>query len=158
MNTFAANYCEVLHLRMFSPSVKAVHLELVTSEAFIACLKQFISRHGLPSLIWSDNGTNLTGAARELKEFYQFLRRLSTQDDYLSDKVTWKFIPQHAPYCGGIWEATVAQKGHVNYRFQPFPFPIWKFLVTNFQFADLSLPISLFRVTNFQFAYFLLPN
>ena len=54
--------------------------------------------------------------------------------------------------------ATVAQKGHVNYRFQPFPFPIWKFLVTDFQFADLSLPISLFRVTNFQFVYFLLPN
>ena len=34
--------------------VKAVHLELVTdltSEAFIACLKHFIARCGLPSLI-----------------------------------------------------------------------------------------------------------
>ena len=97
-----------------SLSIKAVHLELVTdltSEAFIACLKRFISRRGLPSLIWSDNGTNFTGAARELKEFYQFLKQSSTQDDvhhYLSDmKVTWKFIPQHAPHFGGIWEAAV---------------------------------------------------
>ena len=60
-------------------SVKAVHLELVTgltTEAFIACLKRFISRRGLPSLIWSDNGTNFT---RELKELYQFLRDQSTQ-------------------------------------------------------------------------------
>ena len=92
-----------------SLSVKAVHLELVTdltSEAFIACLKRFISRRGLPSLIWSDNGTNFIGAARELKELYQFLRQTSTQDDvmhYLGDKgITWKFIPQHVPHFGGI--------------------------------------------------------
>ena len=61
-----------------SLSVKAVHLELVTdltSEAFIACLKRFIARRGLPSLIWSDNGTNFTGAARELKDMYQFLQQ-----------------------------------------------------------------------------------
>ena len=83
-----------------SLSIKAVHLELVTdltSEAFIACLKRFISRRGLPSLIWSDNGTNFTGAAQELKEFYQFLRQSSTQDDvhhYFSDmKVTWNSTP-----------------------------------------------------------------
>lgn len=50
-----------------SLSVKAVHLKLVTdltSEVFIACLQRFISRRGLPLLIWSDNGTNFAGAAR----------------------------------------------------------------------------------------------
>ena len=49
-----------------SLSVKAVHLELVsdlTSEAFIATLRRFISRRGKPSLIWSDNGTNFVGAS-----------------------------------------------------------------------------------------------
>ncbi len=105
-----------------SLSVKAVHLELVTdltSEAFIACLKRFIARRGLPSLIWSDNGTNFTGAARELKELYQFLKQPSTQNDvnrYLGDKkITWKFIPQHAPHFGGIWEAAVkSMKAHLK--------------------------------------------
>ena len=105
-----------------SLSIKAVHLELVTdltSEAFIACLKRFISRRGLPSLIWSDNGTNFTGAARELKELYQFLKQPSTQNDvnhYLSDKkITWKFIPQHAPHFGGIWEAAIkSMKTHLK--------------------------------------------
>ena len=105
-----------------SLSVKAVHLELVTdltSEAFIACLKRFISRRGLPSLIWSDNGTNFVGAARELKELYQFLQTQSTQDvvsRYLCDrKITWKFIPQHAPHFGGIWEAAVkSMKTHLK--------------------------------------------
>ena len=86
--------------------VKTVHLELVTdltSEAFIACLKHFIARYGLPSLIWSDNGTNFIGAARELKELYQL-----PSNHYLSDKkITWKFIPQHIPHFGGIWKAAV---------------------------------------------------
>ena len=105
-----------------SLSVKAVHLELVTnltSEAFIACLKRFIARCSLPSLIWSDNGTNFTGAARELNELYQFLKQPSTQNDvnhYLSDKkIIWKFIPQHAPHFGGIWEAAVkSMKAHLK--------------------------------------------
>lgn len=105
-----------------SLSVKAVHLELVTdltSEAFIACLKRFIARRGLPSLIWSDNGTNFVGAKRELKELYQFLQTQATQESinhYLSDqKITWKFIPQHAPHFGGIWEAAVkSMKVHLR--------------------------------------------
>ncbi len=91
-----------------SLTVKAVHIELVTdltSQAFLAALKRFISRRGLPSLIWSDNGTNFVGAAREIKELHQFLEQQFVQDDiqcYLSEKkITWKFIPQHAPHLGG---------------------------------------------------------
>lgn len=94
--------------------MKAVHIELVTdltSQAFLAALKCFISRRGLPSLIWSDNGTNFVGAAREIKELHQFLEQQFVQDDiqcYLSEKkITWKFIPQHAPHFGGLWEAAV---------------------------------------------------
>ena len=59
-----------------SLTVKAVHLELVsdlTTAAFIACLRRFVTRHGLPTLLWSDNGTNFVGASRELKELAQFL-------------------------------------------------------------------------------------
>ena len=45
-----------------SLSVKAVHLEPVsdlTTDAFIAALRRFTARRGKPSLILSDNGTNL---------------------------------------------------------------------------------------------------
>ena len=36
---------------------------------------------------------------------------------------------------------TVARKGHVNYQFQVFLLPIWKFLITYFQFGIFSLTI-----------------
>lgn len=97
-----------------SLSVKAVHLELVsdlTSEAFIAALRRFIARRGYPSLLWSDHGTNFVGANRELKEFNQFLQKQITQysiSEFCSTKnIIWRFIPEHSPHFGGLWESTV---------------------------------------------------
>ena len=66
-----------------SLSVKAVHLELVselTTEAFLACLRHFISRRGKLTLIWTDHGTNFVGATWEIKEFIAFLKNQRSQD------------------------------------------------------------------------------
>jgi len=106
-----------------SLTVKAVHLELVsdlTTDAFIACLRRFISRRGIPSLIWSDHGTNFIGAARELKDLYKFLHSDQTQasvSDFLSThNVKWKFIPQQSPHFGGLWAAAVkSMKKHLKH-------------------------------------------
>ena len=105
-----------------SLAVKAVHLELVSdlmSEAFIATLRRFIARRELPSTIWSDHGTNFVGANNQLCEFFEFLRQQSTQDsitDYCSAmSIEWKFIPEHAPHFGGLWEAAVKSlKNHLK--------------------------------------------
>ena len=46
-------------------ATKAVHLEIVsdlTTSAFIATLRRFIGRRGIPSTLWSDHGTNFVGA------------------------------------------------------------------------------------------------
>ncbi len=95
-------------------SVKAVHLEVVsdlTSEAFIAAFRRFISRRGKPSIMWRDNGTNFVGAANELKNLFSFLQEMTTQQKLSefcsSQKVTWKFIPERTPHFGGLWEAAV---------------------------------------------------
>ncbi len=105
-----------------SLSVKAVHLELVTdltSDAFIACLRRFIARRGLPNLIWSDNGTNFVGACRQLRELSDCLKTKEAQDSVskflTAQNVEWKFIPQHAPHFGGLWEAAVkSTKTHLR--------------------------------------------
>ena len=95
-------------------SVKAVHLKLVsdlTSEAFIATLRRFISHRGKPSFIWSDNGMNFVGVSQELQELADFLERQKTQQEisqFCSNQhIKWKFIPEHAPHFGGLCEAAV---------------------------------------------------
>ena len=118
-----------------SLTVKAVHLELVsdlTPDAFISCLRRFIARRGSPSLTWSDHGTNFVRAAREIKDLFQFLQEQKTQDDianFLSGQnINWKFIPQHAPHFGGLWEAAVKSTkmhlkqilGNVKLTFEEF--------------------------------------
>lgn len=49
---------------------RALHLELVTDltlSAFVAALKRFVARRGIPAAIYSDNGTNFVGACKQLK-------------------------------------------------------------------------------------------
>ena len=88
-----------------SLSIRAVHLKLVsdlTTDAFIACLRRFISRRGKPTLLWSDHGTNFVGAAREIKALYDFLEHQKTQkviSEFCSQQnMQWQFIPEHTPH------------------------------------------------------------
>ena len=97
-----------------SLSVKAVHLELVsdlTSEAFIACLRRFISRRGKPTLLWSDHGTNFVGSKRIVQELFEFLQKTTANKliaNFCSNQgIQWDFIPERTPHFGGLWEAAV---------------------------------------------------
>ena len=97
-----------------SLSIKAIHLELVSdlsAESFLAALRRFIARRGHPSMIWSDHGTNFVGANRELQELSDFLNQQKVQgiiSDFCTSKhIAWKFIPEHSPHFGGLWEAAV---------------------------------------------------
>ena len=80
-----------------SLSVKDMHLEPVfelTTSAFIAALRRFIARRGMPTTIWSDNRTNFVSAGKEIKNF--------VSDPELSNYcvhrgVQWKFTPEYAP-------------------------------------------------------------
>ena len=74
-------------------SVKAVHLEPVmelTTSAFIATLCRFVSRRGLPTTIWSDNGTNFVGASNEIKKL---VRDQELSDHCTNRGIQWKFTP-----------------------------------------------------------------
>lgn len=57
-------------------ATKAIHLEAVSdlsTAAFLATLRRFIGRRGIPRRICSDNATNFVGARRELEEFSLYL-------------------------------------------------------------------------------------
>ena len=95
-------------------STRAIHLELVSSlssEAFIAALKRFLARRGLPSHIHSDCGTNFVGASKQLKEFHQLVSSKQFNEDVScalsKENIQWGFNPPGAPHFGGLWEAGV---------------------------------------------------
>ena len=95
-------------------TTKAIHLEIVTAmttEAFLAALKRFASRRGLPKDIYTDNGSNFKGAANDLKKLYQLLKTEEwtavLKAFFLRSHIQWHFIPERAPHFGGLWEAAV---------------------------------------------------
>lgn len=100
-------------------STKAIHIEVVTdltSDAFIAALKRFISRRGFVSHLYSDNGKNFVGASRKLIEnFQQLTLRDSTQRFLTDHHIDFHFIPPRAPHFGGIWERAIQNmKNHLR--------------------------------------------
>lgn len=75
-------------------AVRAVHLEVVkdlTAEEGLMGLKRFIATRGKPTLIVSDNAT----------QFRLMSEILSNRE------LRWKFIPQLAPWHGGVYERLI---------------------------------------------------
>lgn len=93
-------------------ATRAVHLELVeelTTNAFIACLRRFVSRRGLCSTISCDNGTNFRGAHNEFKSYIQFLikNHSSIQTACNVHHIKFNFSPPNSPHFNGLAEAGV---------------------------------------------------
>ncbi|XP_049880154.1 uncharacterized protein LOC126378727 isoform X1 [Pectinophora gossypiella] len=95
-------------------TTKAVHLEVVsdmTTEAFLAALKRFIARRGLPSDIYSDNAKTFKGAHNKLNDLYKLANSSDFQNsvsNFTANKgIQFHFIPDYSPNHGGLWEAAV---------------------------------------------------
>ncbi|XP_036145841.1 uncharacterized protein LOC118646627 [Monomorium pharaonis] len=101
-------------------ATRAIHLELVgdySTPSFLNAYLRFCSRRGLPSAMYSDNGTTFVGADRELHSAYQHaLRDPDFQSKTACDNVSWHFIPPSAPHFGGLWEAGVRSMKHHLHR------------------------------------------
>lgn len=95
-------------------STKAIHLELVSdlsSEAFLAAFRRFISRRGLPIQIFSDNGTNFRHANNILHDLFKLFNsegfKNVTQSFFSAQGINWSFIPPSSPHFGGLWESGI---------------------------------------------------
>jgi hypothetical protein len=91
-------------------NTRAVHLELATdcsTMEFIQVHRRFFAIRGYPSLMLSDNGTQLVGAKSELAKMIQGwdVKKLT---EYAADKrMEWKFITPNAPHQNGFAESLV---------------------------------------------------
>lgn len=93
---------------------RAVHLELVTSLSandYILALKRFISRRGKPTAIYSDNGKNFVGAAKELSAFLSSNKK-QISEFAANDSIEFHFIPPYSPHFGGLWESGIRSCKH----------------------------------------------
>ena len=95
-------------------ATKAVHLEVVfdlSTETFIAALKRFVSRRGIPAKLFSDNATNFVGSKNYLSEWYQIINSEAFTEkmyaELLNEQIEWKFIPARSPNFGGLWESHI---------------------------------------------------
>ncbi|XP_062554164.1 uncharacterized protein LOC134219449 [Armigeres subalbatus] len=93
-------------------STRAVHLELVgdlSTAKFLQALRRFVSRRGLCSDIYSDNGRNFLGASNELQRLANSKEhRDAVYQECLSNGIKWHFNPPKASHFGGLWEAAIA--------------------------------------------------
>lgn len=84
---------------------RAVHFELastLSTQGFLECLRRFVARRGRPRIIYSDNGTNFTGAANVLNKLnWEKISKYSS-----AIQIEWHFNPA-APWWGGWWERLI---------------------------------------------------
>lgn len=129
-------------------STRAVHFEIVqdlTSEAFLAALERFVARRGLPSLIFSDLGTNFVGGNRTLTDIKNSLLK---GDDLTSlcasRQITFQFNCPVAAWKNGITERIVSlMKFHLNRTMgtHHLTYPEFMTLITQIEAAINSRPL-----------------
>ncbi|KAL0821975.1 hypothetical protein ABMA28_005363 [Loxostege sticticalis] len=91
-------------------TVRAIHIEIVsslTADALIMALRRMAARRGWPKSIYSDNGTNMRGADKELRRAFQELDKEEVVLQAVNKGVDWRFIPPVSPHMGGAWERLI---------------------------------------------------
>jgi hypothetical protein len=92
-------------------STRTIHLELVYSLSSDSCLmavRRFVADRGHPETIYSDNGTNLVAAEKELHEGMKNLNSKLVTEEMIDRGINCKFSPPYGSHFGGIWERLVA--------------------------------------------------
>ena len=91
-------------------TTRAIHVEKLDSletDSFINGFVRFSSRKGYPEKVWSDNGTNIVGAEKEIRKSLSQLDRAKIVQAARRHRVEWIFNPPHASHQGGIWERMI---------------------------------------------------
>ena len=89
---------------------RAVHFEIVHSldtDSFLGAMSRFSARRGTPAKMFSDRGTNLRAADKELREGLQVLEQDVVASTLAGKGIAWHFNPAHASHMGGLWERLI---------------------------------------------------
>lgn len=100
-----------VYIVLFTCAVtRAVHLELTTglsAESFLLTFRRFLSRRGLPDVIYTDNAQAFKKASKEIASLARVLFSGELQDYCSQRRIEWKFIAERAAWWGGFWERLI---------------------------------------------------
>ena len=65
-------------------------------------IERFVSRRGIPSVIWSDNGTNFVATEKKLLQNVLKRNHQSIAESMVKKGVNWKFNRPSAPHHEGV--------------------------------------------------------
>ena len=103
-----SNEMRKVYVALFTCCVtRAVHLELVEDlsvETFKRCLRRFIARRGVPTLIVSDNAKTFKGIEKELRLLFNHPQ---VKDEMQNRRIQWCFNLEQAPSWGGFFERLI---------------------------------------------------
>jgi len=91
-------------------AVRGVYIDVasdLSTDAFLQVFRRFASIRGWPRKIFSDGGTQLVGASRELRDQIEGLDWEKVYAYGHQQGVEWKFSPADAPWYNGTAEALV---------------------------------------------------
>ena len=91
-------------------NTRAVHLELAvdySTMGFIQVRRRFFAVRGHPSLMLSDNGSQLVGAERELREMVKGWDTHKLREFSAEKGMQWKFATPASPHQNGCAEALI---------------------------------------------------
>ncbi|XP_053699015.1 uncharacterized protein LOC128745985 [Sabethes cyaneus] len=91
-------------------TIRAIHIELahtLTTDSCILAIRKFMARRGVPSVIFSDRGTNFQGSSKELREALKSINQEQLIKEFTTPDTEWTFIPPASPHMGGAWERMI---------------------------------------------------
>ena len=89
---------------------RAVRVDITrdySTDSFLMAFRRFVSMRGYPNTVFSDNGSQLKSANRELKKVLQNVDWATVVAFEAANEHTWKFTSADAPWQKGCSEALV---------------------------------------------------
>ena len=89
---------------------RAVFIDIATdysTDAFLLVFRGFVSIRGYPSKIFSDSGSQLKSAAKEISEMFDSLGWAKVKEVGIINGLEWKFSPEDAPWYNGCCESLI---------------------------------------------------
>ena len=90
---------------------RAVYFDIVmdySTEEFLQTFRRFVTIRGYPEVIYSDSGTQLVGANRQLQENSHVLSQKHLSEELAFKGIRWEFAPGCAPWRQACAESLIA--------------------------------------------------